>query len=159
MYVKVKKLHPQAILPQRQTTGSSGFDLHVLDAVTWDCARAPYDDHFTSITICPGDRILVRTGIALQLELGMEGQVRPRSGLALRHGITLLNTPGTIDADYRGDIGLILINLGQQPVEIGKGERVGQLVIQPVWHQLQLVEIEELELTQRGTGGFGHTGV
>ncbi|MBM7867964.1 dUTP diphosphatase [Heliobacterium gestii] len=159
MKVQVKRLHREAILPQRQTRLSSGFDLHVLDAVLPENAGDPYYEQFDSIRIFPGERILVRTGIAIQVGEGMEAQVRPRSGLALRHGITLLNSPGTVDADYTGDIGVILINLGDKHVDIRKRDRVAQLVFQPVYHQVELEESDNLDETERGTGGFGHTGI
>ncbi|MZP28768.1 dUTP diphosphatase [Heliobacterium undosum] len=159
MKVQVKRLHPEAMIPERQTRLASGFDLHMLDAVLPENAGDPYYDHFEAIRIFPGERILVRTGIAIQMGEGMEAQVRPRSGLALRHGITLLNSPGTVDADYTGDVGVILINLGDKHVDIRKKDRVAQLVFQPVFHQVELEEKESLDETERGGGGFGHTGV
>ncbi|HKQ60453.1 MAG TPA: dUTP diphosphatase, partial [Candidatus Polarisedimenticolaceae bacterium] len=107
--------------------------------------------------LAPGQRALVPTGIALALPEGYEGQVRPRSGLALRHGLTLLNSPGTIDADYRGEVGVVLINLGAEPVRIAVGDRIAQLVVQRV-PRVRLVEVEALPESARGAGGFGHTG-
>ena len=102
-------------------------------------------------------RAIVPTGIAIALPEGFEAQVRPRSGLALHRGLTLLNTPGTIDADYRGEIGVILINLGDRPVRIARGERIAQLVVQRL-PRVHLVEVQQLPASDRGPGGFGHTG-
>ncbi|MBC9786489.1 dUTP diphosphatase [Heliobacterium chlorum] len=158
MNISAKQLHLDAIVPERQTPLASGFDLHVLDAVSPRKTAAPYNDDFKSVLLLPTDRILVRTGIALQLPMGMEAQVRPRSGLALKHGVTVLNTPGTIDADYTGDIGVILINLGDEPIDISKGDRVAQLVFQPVFHDVVFLKSEKLDKTERNTAGFGHTG-
>jgi len=109
------------------------------------------------IELAPGDRRLVPTGLAIALPKGFEAQVRPRSGLALRHGVTLLNSPGTIDADYRGEIGVILVNLGQGPFRLARGERIAQLVIAPV-ARLAWRETEALPESARGDGGFGSTG-
>lgn len=113
-----------------------------------------------SETIClpPGKRALIPTGIALELPEGFEGQVRPRSGLALKMGLTLLNSPGTIDADYRGEVGVIMINLGESEVTISRGDRIAQLVIAPV-SRAELMEVDVLGETDRAEGGFGHTGV
>lgn len=109
------------------------------------------------LTLAPGERALVPTGLSIALPQGYEAQVRPRSGLALKHGITCLNAPGTIDADYRGDIGVILINLGQEPFVIADGERIAQLVV--ARHEVvEWQAVEELDDTTRGAGGFGHTG-
>jgi len=109
------------------------------------------------VTLAPCERKLIPTGIALAIPTGYEGQVRPRSGLALRNGITLVNTPGTIDADYRGEVGVLLINLGQQPFQVKPGDRIAQLVIAPVC-RASLEWAEELDQTTRNGGGFGHTG-
>jgi dUTP pyrophosphatase len=109
------------------------------------------------LVVPPGQRALVPTGLRLAIPEGYEGQVRPRSGLALRHGLTVLNAPGTIDADYRGEVQVLLINLGQEPVTIRPGDRIAQLVIAPV-ARAELV-VAKLPDTQRGSGGFGHTGV
>lgn len=108
------------------------------------------------VTLAPGERRLVPTGIAIGLPDGYEAQVRPRSGLALKHGVTVLNTPGTIDADYRGEIGVILVNLGQEPFTIRRGDRIAQMIVAPVVQ----AEFREAELTEtaRGAGGFGSTG-
>lgn len=110
------------------------------------------------LTLQPMQRALIPTGLYMELPVGYECQMRPRSGLALRHGITLLNTPGTIDADYRGEVGVILINLSQEPFVINPGERICQMVIASCC-QATLVEVQTLNDTERGTGGFGHTGV
>lgn len=132
-------------LPGYETTGSAGMDL-----------RAALSED-QSLTLQPGARALVPTGLKIALEPGFEAQVRPRSGLALKHGITCLNTPGTIDSDYRGEVGVILINLGDQPFEIRRGERIAQMII--ARHEQAVVsEVETLDETARGTGGFGSTG-
>ncbi|MGE5507061.1 MAG: dUTP diphosphatase [Chitinophagales bacterium] len=109
------------------------------------------------VTLAPGERRLVPTGLRLAIPPGYEGQVRPRSGLALRHGVTTLNTPGTIDADYRGEVGVILINLGSEPFTLRRGERIAQLVVVPVV-QAEWDEESGLDETERGSGGFGHSG-
>ena len=132
-------------LPAYETAGSAGLDLR---------AAVPED---APVTVEPGARALVPTGLQIALDPGWEAQVRPRSGLALKHGITCLNTPGTIDSDYRGEVGVILINLGQEPFVIHRGERIAQLVVAAV-AQATVVEVESLEETARGTGGFGSTG-
>ncbi len=110
-----------------------------------------------TITLAPGARALVPTGLAMALPAGFEAQVRPRSGLAAKHGVTVLNTPGTIDADYRGEVKVILINLGDDSFEISRGDRIAQMVIAPVL-QADIVEVEVLSETERGSGGFGSTG-
>ena len=132
-------------LPSYQTAHAAGLDL--LAAVS---ATAP-------VILAPGERSLVPTGIAIALPEGHEAQVRPRSGLAARHGLTVLNAPGTIDADYRGEIQVLLANLGNAPVTITRGMRVAQLVIAPVV-RAQILEAESLDKTPRGSGGFGSTG-
>lgn len=132
-------------LPSYQTELSAGMDL---------MAAVPEG---APLTLAPGARVLVPTGLAIELPPGMEGQLRPRSGLALKHGVTLLNSPGTIDADYRGEIGVILINHGDQPFKIARGDRIAQLVLSLVL-QPDLVEEAELAETTRGAGGFGSTG-
>lgn len=109
------------------------------------------------ITLAPGGRALVPTGIAVALPVGYEGQVRPRSGLALKHGVTVLNAPGTIDADYRGEVGVILVNLGEEPFVVERGMRVAQLVVAPV-SAARLTPADELPDSERGAGGFGSTG-
>lgn len=130
-------------LPSRQTTGSAGFDL----------ASAEPD-----FVLAPGERRLVSTGLAVEIPPGIEGQVRPRSGLALRHGITMPNAPGTIDSDYRGEVRVILQNLGTEPVTIVRGDRIAQLVFAR-YETPELVDATELEQSSRGAGGFGSTGV
>jgi len=110
-----------------------------------------------SLTIEPGQRMMIPTGLRMAIPSGFEGQVRPRSGLAAKHGLTVLNTPGTIDADYRGDVKVILINLGQEPVVIHRGERIAQLIIAPVY-RADFQWVEALDETDRGEGGFGSTG-
>jgi dUTP pyrophosphatase len=132
-------------LPSYQTAHAAGLDL--LAAVS---ATAP-------VILAPGERSLVPTGIAIALPEGHEAQVRPRSGLAARHGLTVLNAPGTIDADYRGEIQVLLANLGNAPVTITRGMRVAQLVIAPVV-RAQILEVASLDKTPRGSGGFGSTG-
>ena len=128
-------------LPSYATSAAAGLDLRA-------------DSH---VTLRPGERALVPTGIAIAIPPGYEGQVRPRSGLALRIGITCLNSPGTIDSDYRGEVCVVVVNLGQESVELARGERIAQLVVAPV-SRAELVQVEELPGTARGTGGFGHTG-
>lgn len=132
-------------LPQYETAQSAGLDL-----------KAFLPDG--AITLQPLERGLVKTGLFIELPVGFEAQVRPRSGLALKKGITVLNSPGTIDADYRGEICVILINLSQEPFVINDGERIAQMVVAR-HEQAELVEVEELTDTERGAGGFGHTGV
>ena len=132
-------------LPAYQTELAAGLDL--LAAVP---QHAP-------MTIDPGARALVPTGIAIALPTGYEAQVRPRSGLAVKHGLSVLNAPGTIDADYRGELQVLLVNLGGDPVEIVRGMRVAQLVVAPVT-RIGLIEVDALDQTERGYGGFGSTG-
>ncbi|HEY1224040.1 MAG TPA: dUTP diphosphatase [Brevundimonas sp.] len=132
-------------LPAYETTGSAGMDLRA--AVAED---AP-------LTLQPGARALVPTGLKIALEPGYEAQVRPRSGLALKHGVTCLNSPGTVDSDYRGEVGVILINHGQEPFVIKRGERIAQMVIAR-HEQAAMLEVEALDETARGAGGFGSTG-
>ena len=133
-------------LPAYQSADAAGLDL---------CAAIPENE---SVELLPGQRIAVPTGFAIEIPRGFEGQVRPRSGLALRHGVTCLNAPGTIDADYRGEILVILINHGQEPFGLQRGMRVAQLVIAPM-SQVKLVEVAELSATDRSQGGFGSTGM
>ena len=132
-------------LPSYQSALAAGLDL---------LAAVPV---VTPMTIAPGARALVPTGIAIALPAGFEAQVRPRSGLAVKHGLTMLNAPGTIDADYRGEIQVLLVNLGGESVSITRGMRIAQLVIAPVI-QAQLREVASLDETSRGMGGFGSTG-
>ncbi len=136
-----KSRHP---LPEYSTPCSAGVDL-----------RANIDE---PLVIKPLQRVLVPTGLYMALPEGYEAQVRPRSGLALKHGVTVLNTPGTIDADYRGEIGVILVNLGQEDFVVRDGDRIAQMVIAR-YEQADFVSVETLDQTERGEGGFGHSGV
>ena len=142
--VQVRRLphHAGLPLPSRQTAGAVGYDV----------ASAEPD-----FTLRPSERCLVRTGLALAIPPGYEAQVRPRSGLALKHGLTLPNTPATIDSDYRGELMIAMINLGTEPVGIARGTRIAQLVFQRV-EQVDLIEVDELPASERGQGGFGSTG-
>lgn len=142
--VQIKKLNAAASLPEYQTSGAAGMDL---------CACIA-----EQLTIAPNAVQLVPTGIAISLPEGLEAQVRPRSGLALKNSITVLNAPGTIDSDYRGEIAVILMNLGATEFVVAPGMRIAQLVISR-YERAELIAVEELEATTRGTGGFGHTGV
>ena len=143
MFVKItnKSKHP---LPKYETSGASGMDI-----------RADID---TTIDIEPLGRVLIKTGLYLEMENGLECQVRPRSGLALKKGLSVLNTPGTIDADYRGEIGVILVNLSNEVVSIEDGERIAQLIFCRV-EQVSLTEVAVLNDSERGAGGFGSTGL
>ena len=141
MKLKIKKLNEKALIPVYQTKEAAGFDLHATE----------------DVVINPGERKLIGTGLAFEIEFGYEVQIRPRSGLAYKHGITVLNTPGTIDSDYRGEIKVLLINLGKEAFEIKVGERIAQAVVAPI-KQAEIVEVEELSDTTRGEGGFGSTG-
>lgn len=145
--IKVRRLPHNADLPlpAYETAQSAGMDLR---------AAVPED---APVTLAPGARGLIPTGLAIALPPGFEAQVRPRSGLALKNGITCLNSPGTVDADYRGELAVILVNLGQEPFVIKRGERIAQMVIAPVT-QGAFVEVETLDETARGAGGFGSTG-
>ena len=145
--VRVERLpHAEGLaLPAYETTGSAGMDL-----------RAALSE-FEPIVLAPGERKLIPTGLRIALEPGYEAQVRPRSGLALKHGVTFLNSPGTIDSDYRGEVGVILINHGQIAFEINRGERIAQMVIAPCV-QAVMAEVDALDETARGAGGFGSTG-
>jgi dUTP pyrophosphatase len=141
--VLIKKLRPDAVVPKYMTPGAAGMDL---------CAAI--DKH---VEIRPGERKTIGTGIALAIPPGYEGQVRPRSGLAREYGITMVNSPGTIDHDFRGELCVVLINHGQSIMTISPRDRIAQLVIAPV-AQADVEEVEELPETVRGTGGFGSTG-
>jgi dUTP pyrophosphatase len=145
MKVRIQRLHSNDLpLPRYMTSGSSGVDLYAaLDG---------------NLSIAPGQVRLIPTGIAIAVDEDYEAQIRPRSGLALKHGLTLLNTPGTIDADYRGEIKLIVINLGDKEYILKRGERIAQMVFTRV-EKAQFIEVESLDETARGAGGFGHTGV
>ena len=143
--VKVKRLASGEglPLPVRMTAQAAGFDLPAAVA--------------EPVTLRPGDILVVPCGFAMQLPPGYEAQVRPRSGLASRHGVTLVNSPGTIDADYRGEVQVPLINLGRADFTVERGMRVAQMLVLPV-PPVQMVEVQELDATDRGAGGFGHTG-
>lgn len=144
MEVKVRvKLSEGAVMPVYQTEGASGADIRALIA--------------EPLEIAPGARCAVPTGVYVEVPVGYEVQIRPRSGLAVREGVTVLNTPGTIDSDYRGDIVVIMINLSDKPFRIASGDRIAQMVVCPVVHGV-LEEVEELSETARGEGRFGHTG-
>jgi dUTP pyrophosphatase len=130
-------------LPKRMTEHAAAFDLAAAVA--------------EPVVLQPGDIRLIPTGFAMAIPVGYEGQIRPRSGLASKHGITMINTPGTIDSDYRGEIFLPLINLGKAPFTIERGMRIGQMLILPV-PPVEIVEVDQLDETARGQGGFGHTG-
>lgn len=148
-------------VPVRLQRLSHGSDLPLpayksADAAGCDLAAAVADD--TPLVVPPGGRALVPTGIAVALPTGFEGQVRPRSGLSIKHGVTVINAPGTIDADYRGEILVPIVNLGTEPFSITRGMRIAQLVVAPV-SRAQFVEVDELASTGRGDAGFGSTGV
>lgn len=144
--LRVKRLDGSrdVALPSYETEGASGLDL-----------RAAVD---RELTLHPGEIKLVPTGVAISLPSGYEAQIRPRSGLALKHGVGMVNSPGTIDSDYRGEIGLVLINWGKAPFVIKSGDRIAQMVVTRV-ARAQILEVDELEPTERGEGGFGHSGV
>lgn len=143
--IEIKRIRPganQLDLPTYMTDGAAGMDI---------CADIDHDR-----TLAPLDRDLISTGIAIALPPGFEAQIRPRSGLALREGLTILNTPGTIDSDYRGEIQLIAINLGREPIVIRRGQRIAQVIIQRVV-RAEWLEVQELPASARESGGFGHT--
>jgi len=142
--VKLKRLRASAQIPKYMSDGAAGLDL------------VASLDGTAEVVIAPGARSLVGTGLAIELPAGHEAQVRPRSGLALKHGVTVLNSPGTVDEDYRGEVKVLLINHGQEPFTVRNGERIAQLVIARVVR----VELQETDLndTRRGAGGYGHTG-
>ncbi len=141
--LEVTRLKPEATLPRYMSEAAAGLDL-----------AAALDG---PLTVAPGQRIAVSTGLAIALPPGYEGQVRPRSGLALKKGLTVVNAPGTIDADYRGEVRVLVINLGTEAVVIETGDRIAQLVVAPV-SRAAVHEVEELPPSERGTGGFGSTG-
>ena len=142
--IKIVKLNSKAILPEYQSEHSSGMDLHA-------CIDEP-------VTIQPGKRALIPTGLSIELPAGYESQIRSRSGLALKHGVTMANGVGTIDADYRGEYGVLLINLGDEPFTVEPNMRVAQLVIAQ-YEKIIWAESEQLSQTDRGSGGFGSTGL
>ena len=141
MTLRFRKLVPDAVLPSYAHPSDAGMDVRSVE----------------SLTIAPGRRALVHTGLVMLLPPLYEAQVRPRSGLALKSGVTVLNTPGTIDAGYRGEVGVILINLGEEPFAVHKGDKIAQLVIAPVTQPI-VEETELVDETDRGAGGFGSTG-
>lgn len=145
--LKVKRIRPGASIPGYATSGAAGLDL-----------SAALD---RPLVIHPGERVAIPTGLSLELPAAHEGQVRPRSGLALRHGVTVLNAPGTIDEDFRGEVRVLLINLGASPHVVHPGDRIAQLIVAPIRRVEVSVLSEERELspTDRGSGGFGSTGV
>ena len=143
MRVRIHRLRRDAVLPRYMTDHAAGMDL-----------AAAIDE---PITLAPRSRARIGTGIAVSLPAGVEAQIRPRSGLADRHGVTLLNSPGTVDADYRGEIGVILVNHGDEPFTVRNGDRIAQMVIGATC-RVRWVEVDELDDTSRGAGGFGHTG-
>lgn len=145
--VRLKRLdHAEGLpLPAYETSGSAGMDL-----------RAAVDEG-APVTLPPGGRALIPTGLTIALPDGYEAQVRPRSGLALKFGVTCLNSPGTIDSDYRGEVGVILANMGAEPFTVRRGDRIAQLVVAP-FTQARLNEVDSLDDTARGSGGFGSTG-
>ena len=145
--IKLKRLahNPDLPLPAYETAGAAGMDLR---------AAVPADQ---PVTVRPGSRALVPTGLAIAVPAGFEAQVRPRSGLALKRGVTCLNTPGTVDSDYRGEVCVILANLGEEDFVIRRGDRIAQMVVAPV-AQAGWVEVDDLDATTRGAGGFGSTG-
>lgn len=142
MKLKFKRIHPDAVLPEYAHPSDAGMDVKSID----------------DLVIAPGKRALVHTGLVMALPPMFEAQVRPRSGLALKKGVTVLNTPGTIDSGYRGEVGVILINLGEEDFEIKKGDKIAQIVIAPVT-VADIVETDVIDDTDRGEGGFGSTGV
>ncbi|WP_018127624.1 dUTP diphosphatase [Balneola vulgaris] len=146
MKILFKKLpHAKDLaLPSYETSSAAGMDI-----------RAALEE---PMVLKPGERALIPTGLQMAIPHGYEAQIRPRSGLAIRNGITMLNTPGTIDADYRGEVKVIAINLGQEDFEVSHGDRIAQMVIAPVT-QFPVVEVENLDETERGEGGFGSTGI
>jgi len=142
MTVKFRRVHPDAVLPSYAHPGDAGMDVRSV----------------ADLEIAPGGRALVPTGLVMALPPGYEAQVRPRSGLALKRGVTVLNTPGTIDEGYRGEVGVILANFGDEPFAVNKGDRIAQIVVAPVT-RAEIVETSEVDGTDRGAGGFGSTGV
>ena len=141
--IEVKLVTKEGNVPAYETSGSAGMDL-----------KAILDE---PIVLNPGERMLVPTGLYIELPVGYEAQVRARSGLAIKHGLTLINAIGTIDSDYRGELKVPLVNLGQEPFEIKNGERIAQMVVAK-YEQVQWKVVDELSETERGEGGFGHTG-
>ena len=142
MTLRFKRIHPDAVLPAYAHPSDAGMDLRSVD----------------ELTLAPGARALVHTGLVMLLPPQYEAQVRPRSGLALKNGVTVLNTPGTIDSGYRGEVGVILVNLGAEDFCVKKGDKIAQMVVAPVT-QPAIAETDVVDETDRGAGGFGSTGV
>lgn len=142
MSLKVERIHKNAILPNSAHAGDAGLDLYSVE----------------EIIITPGESALIKTGIKIELPKQTEAQVRPRSGLALKFGITVLNTPGTIDEGYRGEVGVILINHSKNSFTVEKGMKIAQMVVKPIW-KVEVIEVKELSSTERAEGGFGSTGL
>ena len=142
MTVKFRRIDPAATLPSYAHPGDAGMDIRSIE----------------ELSIAPGARSLVRTGLVMMLPPGYEAQVRPRSGLALKNGVTVLNTPGTIDEGYRGEVGVILANFGSEPFKVEKGSKIAQIVVAPCT-RVEIEETAEVDSTERGEGGFGSTGV
>ena len=144
--IKVRRLEKgkEIPLPGYESEGSSGMDIRA-------CVEK-------SVSLKPGEIRLIPTGLAVSIPSGYDGQIRPRSGLALQHGIGMVNSPGTIDSDYRGEIGIIMINWGQKPITIHRGDRIAQMIISKVY-QADIQEVVDLDSTRRGEGGFGHSGI
>lgn len=145
---RTENADPAIALPAYATDGAAGMDVRV---------NLPADTRNIGVTLPAGERILIPTGLKFEIPLGYEVQIRPRSGLALKHGLTQVNAPGTIDSDYRGEVGMLLINHGNKPFHIDHGMRIAQLVFAAVT-QCQVIEVKELSQTTRGEGGFGSTG-
>ncbi|MBR4523364.1 MAG: dUTP diphosphatase [Kiritimatiellae bacterium] len=143
MTLKFKRIHPDAQIPAYAHPDDAGMDLRSVE----------------ELVVKPGARALVHTGLVTMLPDGYEAQVRPRSGLALKRGVTVLNTPGTIDAGYRGEVGVILANFGETDFAVAKGDKIAQMVIAPVTRPEQVLEVDEIDATGRGAGGFGSTGI
>ena len=141
MKLSFKRIHPDAVLPSYAHEGDAGMDVRSVQA----------------LTIQPGRRALVKTGLVAEIPSGYEIQVRPRSGLAFKHGVTVLNSPGTVDSGYRGEIGVILVNFGDEPFPVSVGDRIAQLVVSPVT-QAEISETSDVSSSERGEGGFGSTG-
>jgi len=144
-HIRIKRLNEgkDLPLPGYESEGSSGMDLRA-------CVK-------NDTQLNPGEIMLVPTGLAVSIPEGYEAQIRPRSGLALRHGIGMVNSPGTIDSDYRGEIGVVMINWGKEPYVIKRGDRIAQMILSRVY-RAELIEVDDLDVTARGDGGFGHTG-
>ena len=169
MKLLVKKLHPDAIIPKYQTKGAAGFDVHAVIEENRDisncdcngdnpCLCLPDEYGKREIKIFPKSQVIIDTGLAFAVPEGYEMQIRPRSGLAAKYGITIVNSPGTLDGDYRGPLKVILYNLGNESFFINHGDRIAQCVINKI-EQVDFEEVEELEETERGSRGFGSTGI